>query len=498
MRLPLPRSRTLALFTALLSPTLGGPILLAQAGGGAGAAAGSSGAPGGGAGQAGSATTGTTGAATQGTPGAPAGNAASANGTAPQQGSTAAAATAGAAPGSDPRKPPAAQPGALTLQQVVDRARRSNPTLLAAEANLRAIRAQELQAGVRTNPFLGVAGSNVSNASSSNNPYQYSVQVSRLFERGNKRQYRLENARATTQQTAAQLDDTSRQTILAVRSAFTRMLIAKAALELSRAQLADFRREVEINGDRFRAGDISKLDFERLDLQLGSFETDEATAETAVLQSSDQLQTLLGADTPSATFDITGDIVPPVVTETRDALIRTALSRRPDLLAATAAVLASEATSRLAIANGTADPTLEGEYDRAGTDNSAGFNVNIPLRLFDRNQGNKATARIEIENSQFTVAATRNQVVSDVDQAWVGYTHAKSLSDRFTSHYLDESSDVLSIARFAFDHGGLALIDYLDALRDARSATTDALSAYSNTWLAIHQLSAATATDLTP
>lgn len=486
--------RSLALFAVL-----SGSMLFAQAGGGAGAGSagtGSSGAPGGGAGQAGSATTGTTGAATQGTPTAPAGNTAPAQGSTPQQGT--AAASAGAAPGVDPRKPPPAQPGALTLQQVVDRARANNPTLRAAEANLRAIRAQEIQAGVRTNPFIGVAGSNVSNAASSNNPYQYSVQVSRLFERGNKRQYRLEDARATTQQTAAQLDDTSRQTILAVRSAFTHMLIAKAALELSRAQLADFRREVDINHDRFTAGDLSKLDFERLDLQLGAFETDEANAEIAVLQASDQLQTLLGADAPSASFDITGDIVPPVVTETRDGLLRTALDRRPDLQAATAAVLAAEATSRLAIANGTADPTVEGEYDRAGTENSAGFNVNIPLRLFDRNQGNKATARIEIENSQFTVAATRNQVVSDVDQAWVGYTRAKGLSDRFTGHYLDESSDVLSIARFAFDHGGLALIDYLDALRDARSATTDALTAYSNTWLAIHQLSAATATDLTP
>jgi cobalt-zinc-cadmium efflux system outer membrane protein len=72
------------------------------------------------------------------------------------------------------------------------------------------------------------------------------------------------------------------------------------------------------------------------------------------------------------------------------------------------------------------------------------------------------------------------------------------LSNRFGEHYLDESADVLSIARYAFDHGGLALIDYLDALRDARSATSDALNAYSQTWMAIHTLSAATGTDLTP
>ena len=89
-------------------------------------------------------------------------------------------------------------------------------------------------------------------------------------------------------------------------------------------------------------------------------------------------------------------------------------------------------------------------------------------------------------------------MISDVDQAWVGYTEAKGLSDRFSGHYLDESRDVLNIAQYAFQHGGIALIDYLDALRDARSSTSDALNAFANTWNAIHQLSAATATEVTP
>ena len=142
-----------------------------------------------------------------------------------------------------------------------------------------------------------------------------------------------------------------------------------------------------------------------------------------------------------------------------------------------------------------ADFALEGEFDLTGPERSFGASINIPLRIFDRNQGNKQTARFQADASRFTEIAARNQVVSDVTQAWVGYEQAKRLSDRFTTHYLDESADVLSIAQFAFEHGGIALIDYLDALRDARSATGDALNAYQQTWLAIHQLSAATATD---
>jgi cobalt-zinc-cadmium efflux system outer membrane protein len=414
-------------------------------------------------------------------------------------GSTAAAAyAAGIQSIPDPRKPPTSKPSALTLPQILDLARTKNPTLLAAEQNLQAVHAQELQAGVRQNPNLGFTGSDVTEPSSVNNPYNYSLQISRLFERGQKRKYRLEDARATTDQTRAQLEDSIRQTNLTIKTAFTHMLIAKESLELASASLKEFGHEVDIAHDRYKAGDLAKLDFERLDLQLGDYESDEANDITNLRQASDQLQTLIGVETPSEDFDISGDVIPPVVTQTQADLVQTALTKRPDYAAAHFGVAAADANARLAIANGTADPTLEAEYDRSGTENSAGFNFNIPIRIFDRNQGNKQTARFQANASRLTETAVHYQVISDVDQAWVGYVQAKRLSDRFSDHYLDESKDVLVIAQYAFEHGGIALIDYLDALRDARSTTADALSAYQNTWLAIHQLSASSASELVP
>lgn len=491
----LPLIHTPAVASSLLSLCL---LASLTAGAQAGAGGGCGGAGAAGAGAAGAASgqgasgsaPGATGTGQAGAHGAPGAANATANG--------AQAYAASASPGIDPRKPPPAKPGALTLQQVVDRARTANPTLLAAEANLRSVRAQEIQAAVRANPYFGVTGANTTYPAYVNNPYSYTVQFSRLFERGNKRTYRIEDARAATAQTAAQLQDITRLTLLQVRTAFTHMLFAKQALELANAQLVDFRHEVEIANDRYQAGDLGRLDFERLDLQLGSFESDAANDQIALQQASDQLQTLLGVAMPTPAFDIAGDIVPPVIAETREQLLQQALSNRPDLQAATAGVTAAQAAYRLAVANGTSDPTVEVEYDRAGHENSFGFNVNLPLRLFDKNQGNKETARLIIDADQFTVTATRNQVASDVDQAWVAYGQAKSLSNRYGNHYLDESTDVLSIARFAFDHGGLALIDYLDSLRDARSSTSNALNAYQQTWIAIHTLSETSATELLP
>jgi outer membrane protein, heavy metal efflux system len=391
-----------------------------------------------------------------------------------------------------------AQTTPLTMQQAVDLARAKNPTLLAAQQTYLSVKAQEIQAGVRQNPYFAATGSNITLGEYDNNPFDYTAGVGRLFERGEKRRWRLDSARNTTAQTDFQYHSTEQQTVLAVRQAFTNFIIAKAAKKLADDNLADFKREVDIGNERYKAGDLAKLDFERLDLQLAQFETDESNAVVAAEQASDQLQVLLGIDKPSSAFDIVGDVVPPPITVSMDDLEQKGLAARPDLKAAQAAVAVADAGIKLAYANGTADPTAEADYNRNGPDNSVGFSFNIPLRLFDRNQGNKETSKFVASASRFTVTATHNQVVSDVDQAYSGYINSKLLSDRFNGHYLDEAKDVLDIARFSYEHGGLALIDYLDALRDSRSVQSDALNAYQQTWLSIHQLSFVTATDIIP
>ena len=392
-----------------------------------------------------------------------------------------------------------ATPAPMTLQQVVSAARLRNPTLLAARENLFSVKAQEIQAGLRQNPSLAIAGSDITlPAVGASNPYSYSVQVSRLFERGQKRRWRLDSAISTTAQTRDQYDLQEQQTLYSVKQAFTNMLLAKASLKLAEDNLKDFRHELDINKARYEAGDIGKLDYERLDLQLAQFETDETSAQLNLKQSSYQLQTLMGMERVGDAFDVVGDLLPPPLTATMSDLEQRALAARPDYKAAQDAIRVADANVKLAFAQGTTDPTLEGEYDRSGSDNSAGFSINIPLRIFDRNQGNKATAKDLAQANRFSEIAARAQVFSDVDQAWAGYLSAKIMADRYNGHYLEEARDVLSIAQFAYEHGGLGLIDYLNALQDDRTTTLNALNAYAQTWLAIHQLSFSTATDVLP
>jgi cobalt-zinc-cadmium efflux system outer membrane protein len=398
---------------------------------------------------------------------------------------------------------PAPQPtaGPLTLQQAVARALAANPTLISARQHVSAVEANKITAGLRQNPaftFLGQGLSLPEVPEPNGNPFFYSANVSRLFERGQKRRWRLDSANATADSTQSLYRDQERQLVLAVRQAFTNMLLAKASLTVAEENLADYRKTVDLSRARLDAGDITPTDFERIDLQQAQFEADADNARLTLQQASTQLQLLFGVDRPTTTLDITGTLEPPQIPLTEAEAENRGLTSRPDYLATRQALTAAEANARLAIANGTADPILSTEYERNGINNSVGASVSIPLRIFDRNQGEKERTRYEVDSSRSAVTAAHNQVVSDVDQAWLALVTAQRLAQRYSGHYLDEAAHVRDNLQFSYRNGNTTLLDYLSALRDYRAIHLSSLNANAQVWLAIHQLSFATATDILP
>jgi cobalt-zinc-cadmium efflux system outer membrane protein len=400
------------------------------------------------------------------------------------------------APGSPSQAPPATP---LTLPQVLDLAHRSNPTLLSAAQHLAAVRAQEVTAGLRQNPNLTAAGQMVTlSPDDANGPDFYSVGAQRLFERGNKRQLRVDTARSTTALTGFQLDDQRRQTDLAIRQAFSRMLYARQARDISRDNLEGYSKTVALMKVRLDAGDIDQTDFDRIELQLAGFESDRDNAELTLRQASIALQNLIGIAKPREDFDITGNLDPPPVAITLDALRTAALAGRPDLKAAQTQVDVDIASAKLAVANGTSDPIVEADFERTGHANTFGANVNIPLRIFDRNQGEKERTRYEVESSRLALIAAQNQVLSDVDSAWAGYQTAQVQSERYRSKYLAEAAHVRDNLEFSYRNGNSTLLDYLSALSDYRLVNLAALNAKLQLLLSIEQLSYAAHTEINP
>ena len=381
-----------------------------------------------------------------------------------------------AAPAPQPVSPSPSSPGSqgprITLGQAVAEALAKNPNLLMMREHVSATRAQQITAGLRQNPTLTLTGQGVTLpevANDGGNPFYYSANVSRLFERGRKRQLRLEGATATADQTESQMHDQERQVALQVRQAFTNLLIAREARGIADENLADYRKTLDLSQARLDAGDITKTDFERIDLQLAQFESDADNAALNYQQASAQLQVLFGVQKPDLTLQVDGTLAVPEVTLTMAEAEAIALASRPDVAAAQQGLRASQANLRLAIADGTADPTISAEYERSGPDNTVGGTITIPLRFFDRNQGEKERTRFEVRSSEFGVTAVRNQVVSDVDQAWLALDIARRLASRYNGHYLAEAAHVRDNLQFSYRNGNTTLLDYLSALRDYRA-----------------------------
>jgi outer membrane protein, heavy metal efflux system len=394
---------------------------------------------------------------------------------------------------------PAQTSAPLTLAQVLDIAHTKNPTLLSAQQRVNATKAAEITAGLRQNPTFTVSGADTT--LSANNPsstYTYVGNISRLFERGQKRRWRLAVARSTTDVTQSQYNDQERQTVLQVKNAFTNMLAAKAALQVAQDNLDSYRKTLDLSKSRLDAGDISATDYDRIDLQLAEFESDYDNAKLDLVQASDSLQLLMGIEKPAASFDITGSLQPPALAATLPQIEQEALAARPDYLAARQSVTLADANVKMADAQGTVDPTIGGEYERTGVYNSAGFQISVPLRIFDRNQGEKERTRYEAQSARFGEIAARNQVLSDVDEGWAAYDAAVNVAKRYNDHYVAESERVRTNLEFSYRHGGATLLDYLDALRDYRQIHLDALAANQQVWLSIHQLSFAAATEIVP
>jgi cobalt-zinc-cadmium efflux system outer membrane protein len=390
-------------------------------------------------------------------------------------------------------------PAPMTLQQVLAVARARNPGLLSAEQHVTATKASEITAGLRQNPTFTVSGANTTlPANNPSSPYTYVGNVSRLFERGQKRRWRLDVATATTSLTQSQYNDQQRQLVLQVKDTFADMLAAKAALQVAQDNLDSYRKTVQLSQARVDAGDISKTDFERIDLELAEFESDYDDARLNLVQASDSLQLLMGVERPSPNFDIAGSLESPSLTTSLAQIEQDALAARPDYQAARESVTLADDNVKLADAEGTTDPTLGAEYERLGVFNSAGFQISIPVRIFDRNQGEKQRTRYEAQSSRFAATEARNQVLNDVDQAWAAYLAALEVAKRYNNHYLAESERVRANLEFSYRHGGATLLDYLDALRDYRQIHLDALAANQQVWLSLHQLSFAAATEIVP
>ena len=382
----------------------------------------------------------------------------------------------------------------FTWQQIRDRFEAANPTLKAARLNIDESRAAEVTAYLRPNPdFTGtldqinplttiaspVSGSSVYRPLTNTLPFG---SVSYLHEREHKRELRLASAKQSTDIAASTYSDQDRTLLFNLRNAFVQTLQAKAVRENARQNLDYWDRELAVNRDRFQAGDLARVDLDRLELQRIQFESDLEMATVNLRTAKIELLTLLNDRTPIEQFDVTGpyDFIDHLMP--MEEFRTVALEGRPDLKAAVQSVELAKTNHQLAIANGSTDPTFSMDFARnPPIPVYFGVSVSIPLRIFDRNQGEKARTEIDIGRNERLRDATEAQVFSDVDSAYVTLIAALNLLRPYRDKYLKLAEDSRNRISFSYQNGGASLLDYLDAekaYRDTRLAYLNLLGSY--------------------
>jgi len=363
----------------------------------------------------------------------------------------------------------------LTWQNVKERFEQNNPTLLADKLNIDESKAEEITAHLRPNPGLALLSDQITpfNLGQSNSPFQYllpSATFSYLHERQHKRELRLESAQKATGIAISTHADLDRTMLFTLRSAFVSTLQAKAVLQLSTETLAYYDRVLAVSRDRFQAGDIAQVDLDRLELQRVQYESDLQTAIVNLRTAKIQLRTLLNDLTPIEQFDVVGPFDFSEQLSSQDELRKIALDTRPDLRAAVEAVDKAQTDHKLAVANGSTDPTFSFDLGRnPPIDLYFGVGVSFPLRIFDRNQGEKLRTKLDIDRNQRLLDASRAQVYSDVDSAYATLTSNLVLLQPYKTKYLQQAIRVRDTMTFSYQHGGASLLDFLSAENDYRS-----------------------------
>jgi cobalt-zinc-cadmium efflux system outer membrane protein len=368
---------------------------------------------------------------------------------------------------------------ALTWDQVKAKFEAVNPVLRADQINVEEMKAEEITAFLRPNPQLAGAtdGTQLARHAGVWQPVsgtQYQGSFSYLHERERKRELRLQSAKEGTQITASQHEDLERNLLFNLRSMFVQTLEAKAVLDLARADLDYYDKIIDISRARFKVGDIAQIDLDRIELLRVQYEAEIETATVNLRTAKFELLELLNERTPVDKFDVTGTFDWSDALRPLEDYHQIALDNRPDLRAAIETIQQSDTNHKLAVSNGSTDPTYSAwatynpSFNNPNDKETLGLSVSIPLRIFDRNQGEKKRTLLDIDRSRSAKDAAQAQVFDDVDSTYEQLRSNMALLRPYKEKYRDQATRVRDTVTFSYEHGAASLMDFLNAQSDYR------------------------------
>ncbi|MGC2108150.1 MAG: TolC family protein [Candidatus Korobacteraceae bacterium] len=389
----------------------------------------------------------------------------------------------------------------ISLDQAIELAKKNNPSLQAQRTLTFQNKEQEVTANLRPNPqlswdaqYLPIFTPHLFSADYIDNTAQFDAGLSYLFERGQKRQHRLLAAKDATSVTESQVMDAERTLVANIAQQFVVVLLAKSNYDFAQRLLDSYQGTVGVSQQQNKAGTISNADLLKIQLQTLQFQTDATTAKIAFLQALSLLRQLIGFDSVPADFDVAGNLAYEPLTLRLEELQARALSVRPDFQAAQRSVNAAQSQIALAKANAKQDLNATFDYTHVSATNLAAFFFNIPLPIFNRNQGEVARNYYALTQSQFLEKAAEQQVLTDVKNAYEGLLSSEEVIELYKNGYLQQAQQSREMAESSYQRGGASMMDFLDAERSYRGTELSYRQALAAYMTALEQLRQAVGT----
>jgi outer membrane protein, heavy metal efflux system len=389
----------------------------------------------------------------------------------------------------------------ITLEDAIRMSLLHNHALQALRSTIQQSMAEEITANLRPNPVLGLDAQFLPifqpsefNSNYINQEAQFDAGVGYLFERGKKRQHRLQAAQDQTTVIRSQVSDGERQLVFNIAQQFVDVLLAESTLEFAQQDLDSFQKTVDISNERYRVGDMSEGDNLKIKLQLLQFQTDVSAAKLAKLQALAALRQLLGFESVPDDYDVDGTLNYQPVHADLSGLKSIATVNRPDLRAAQQAVTAAESQWALQKANGKMDINGTFNYTHTAGVNTGAFFYSMPLPIFNRNQGEIERAQYAITQAQEQANETTQQVSTDVVTAYENLKTNAQIVQLYQGGYVDAAEQSRDISAYAYHKGAASLLDFLDAERTYRANQLAYRQALASYMLALEQTKEAVGT----
>jgi cobalt-zinc-cadmium efflux system outer membrane protein len=385
----------------------------------------------------------------------------------------------------------------ITVDEAVEFGLKNNPDLQAFRLEEEVIKGQEIKARLplRFNPTIesNVATKGKSPVEEGSRRFtDYGVKLSQEFEIAGQRGFRIGIAEKDLGRVRLEIKNRERILISEVKDAFARTIASRKKIELAKEVIRIQEQLLDFTRTKLEAGDVSGLQVNLAEVEFSKAKRELLVAENEYRESLLTLQGLLGLK-PDLTLNLEGTLPGEVLAlPEKGLLLESALSDRPDVLAALAEVDSTKTAVALAGREAIPNLTVSGLYEKDERRNIFGIEFSVPIPFFDRKQAERREALARAQQARTRQSGLQKIIPNEIEEAYAHLSSALRELSLFKNEILSKALENLGLLNLAFKEGKIGFFDVRLGQKDTLESQFSYLDVQLKTQLAINALEKAT------